>query len=135
MSKSKPSKRQAHQPHVQNSKGAHRDRTPLLTAVIVLIILHGALFTLLAWSDLNTNGVDERSLYMPLLFLTSAADIIAGAALWLWKGWGFQLYIAATLVMATSALMNTGSMLVLLASVLPAIIVAYIYLPKQHLFD
>lgn len=145
MSKSKARKRPAHQPHGQaNNKGTavtappvapSRTRTPLITAVIILIILHGALFTLLAWSDLNTNGLAVRSLYLPLLLITSVADIIAGVALWLWQRWGFQLYVAATLVMATSALMNTGSLLVLFASILPAIIVAYIFLPKQHLFD
>jgi hypothetical protein len=145
MSKSKPRKRPAHQPHGQayNKNTAvaaapaapTRQRTALITAVIVLIFLHGALFTLLAWSDLRTNGIEVRSLYLPLLFITSAADVIAAIALWYWKRWGFQLYVAATLVLATSALMNTGSILVLFASVLPAIIAAYIFLPKQHLFD
>lgn len=145
MSKSKTRKRPAHQPHGQsNNKGtavaappvtASRTRTPLITAVIVLIFLHGALFTLLAWSDLRTNSIEVRSLYMPLLFITSVADVIAAVALWYWKRWGFQLYVAATLVMATAGLMNTGYILVLFASLLPAIIAAYIFLPKQHLFD
>lgn len=143
MSKSKTRKRPAHQPHGQS--GNHqkptavaapaRERTSLITAVIVLIFLHGALFTLLAWSDMRTNGIEERTLYMPLLLITSVADVIAAVALWYWKRWGFQLYVAATLVMATAGLMNTGYILVLFASLLPAIIAAYIFLPKQHLFD
>ncbi|GIK55592.1 MAG: hypothetical protein HND44_24060 [Chloroflexi bacterium] len=145
MSKSKTRKRPAHQPHGQaNNKGtavaalpaaASRTRTPLITAVIILIFLHGAFFTLLAWGDLRTNSIEVRSLYMPLLFITSVADVIAAVALWYWKRWGFQLYVAATLVMATAGLMNTGYILVLFASLLPAIIAAYIFLPKQHLFD
>ncbi|HRQ42286.1 MAG TPA: hypothetical protein PLD25_30580 [Chloroflexota bacterium] len=143
MSKSKTRKRPAHQPHGQsgnNNKATAvvaptRQRTPLITAVIVLIFLHGALFTLLAWSDLRTNNIEVRSLYMPLLFITSVADVIAAAALWYWKRWGFQLYVASTLVMATAGLMNTGYILVLFASLMPAIIAAYIFLPKQHLFD
>lgn len=159
MSKNKPQKRRAHQPHGQaNSQTAgygasasansgsgsasaaathnpNRTRGALVTGAIVLIILHGALFALLAWSDLQGNGVEERSLYMPILMITSALDVIAGIALWFWKRWGFQLYVGATLVMATSALMNTGSLLVLFASILPTIIVAYIFLPKQKYFD
>jgi cytochrome bd-type quinol oxidase subunit 1 len=142
MSKSKAQKHRAHQPHGQTTTAkattaapANRHRSGLITAVIILVLLHGVLFTLLAWSDLRTNGVEERSLYMPLLLITSVADVIAAVALWYWKNWGFQLYVASTLVMATSALMNTGSILVLFASILPAIIVAYIYLPKQRLFD
>ncbi|MCP4359334.1 MAG: hypothetical protein GY796_15075 [Chloroflexi bacterium] len=139
MSKTKSKKRRT-QPSrkQQNSHAAaavQQERGGLLTAVIIVIILHGILFTGLAYYDLSNNGLVVRSLYLPLLFISSIADVIAGVALWNWKRWGFQLYVAAALIMATSALMNTGSIMVLFASVLPPIVVAYVYLPKQHLFD
>lgn len=142
MSKSKSNKHPKHQPRGRGNQAvaqapahAHRERGGLLTAAIIIIVLHGILLTLLAYYDLTSNGLVVKSLYLPVLFITSVADVIGGVAMWFWKKWGFQLYIGATLVAATSALMNTGSMLVVFASVLPLIIVAYIVLPKQKLFD
>lgn len=114
---------------------AQQSRGWLLTLAIVLVIINGLLTTLVAYSDLTTNGLEVKSLYLPILMITSAAGFIGGMAMWFWKYWGFQLYIAASLVAATAALMNTGSMLVLFAGVLPPIIVAYIVLPKRNLFD
>ena len=139
MSKSKAQKRQSHQPRTQAHKGARvsgrRERGTLLSVLVIIIIIHGAVVALLAWNDMQTNDLGTSSLYLPVLMLTSAADVIAGIAIWTWKKWGFQLYIGATLVMATAALMNTGSILVLFATILPTMVVAYLFLPKQKLFD
>ena len=131
--------RKTHQPH--NSKAAatvnksKRERSTLLTIAIILVIVNHVILAGLAYYDLTNNAVQAKSLYMPILLLTSVASIAAGVAMWFWKSWGFQLYIASALVAATSAFLNTGYILVLFASVLPPFIVAYIYLPLQKYFD
>ena len=142
MSKNKTHKPPKHQPRGRGNTTAttatshsHRERGGLLTAAILFIVVHGIFITLVAYIDLTDNDLDVRSLYLPILFLTSALDVVGGVAMWFWKKWGFYLYIGASLVAATSALMNTGSILVLFAAILPPIIVAYVVLPKQHLFD
>ena len=132
--------RKKHQPHARaaastSSHHVKRERTTLLTVAIILVILNHIVLAALAYYDLTNNAVQAKSLYMPILLLTSVASIVAGVAMWLWKSWGFQLYIASALVAATSAFLNTGYILVLFASVLPPIIVAYIYLPLQKYFD
>lgn len=144
MSKSKTHKRQKHQPRARNQQSAtqkethnhaHRERGWLLTLAIVLVILNNVVTTVFAYYDLTINAIEVKSLYLPVLFITSIAGVIGGIGMWLWKRWGFYLYIAAALVSATAALMNTGYLMVLFAAILPPIIVAYIYLPKQKFFD
>lgn len=143
--------RRRHQPHVtKNSSAAKnngtakssetvhqakRERGIWLTIAIILVIVHHIILAALAYYDLTTNGIEAESLYMPVLFLTSAASVIGGIAMWFWKHWGFQLYVASVLVAGTAALMNTGYLVVLGAVILPPIVVAYIYLPRQKFFD
>ena len=149
--------RKKHQPHVtknssaaknnstaknsstaKSSETAHhakRERGIWLTIAIILVIVHHVILAGLAYYDLTTNGIEAKSLYMPVLLLTSAASIIGGIAMWFWKRWGFLLYVASALVAATAALMNTGYLMVLAAGILPPVIVAYIYLPRQKYFD
>ena len=130
--------RKKHQPHAKNNTkvaAAERERGPALTIVIILVIINHIVLAGLAYYDLTTNAIEVKSLYMPILYLTSLASIIAGVAMWFWKSWGFQLYIASALVAATAAFLNTGYIMVLFASVLPPIIVAYIYVPRQKYFD
>ncbi len=130
--------RKKHNPHAKNNtkvSAVERERSIALTVVIILVIINHIVLAGLAYYDLTTNAVQVKSLYMPILYLTSVASVIAGVAMWLWKSWGFQLYIASTLVAATAAFLNTGYIMVLFASVLPPIIVAYIYLPLQKYFD
>ncbi len=131
------SRKTTHQPRAKaaSMNKSRRERSILLTIAIILVILNHVVLATLAYYDLTNNLLQVKSLYMPILLLTSVASIVAGMAMWLWKSWGFQLYIASALVAATSAFLNTGYILVLFASVLPPIIVAYIYLPLQKYFD
>jgi hypothetical protein len=117
------------------NKAPQRERTPLLTAIFILIMAHGALLAAAAYYDLTTSGIEVKSLYMPVLLLTSIADVIAGIAMWKWKWWGFQLYVASALVGATAAVMNTGALVVIMASLLPMAVAAYFIVPKQKLFE
>lgn len=112
-----------------------RERGIWLTVAIILVIVHHVILAALAYYDLTNNGIEAKSLYMPVLLLTSVASVIGGIAMWFWKRWGFQLYVASVLVAGTAALMNTGYLVVLGAVILPPIVVAYIYLPRQKFFD
>ncbi len=129
--------RKKHQPHAQKAASApvKRERGTLLTIAIILVIINHVVLAAVAYYDLSNNVLQAKSLYMPILYLTSLTSIVAGLAMWFWKGWGFQLYVASALVAATAAFLNTGYIMVLFASVLPPVIVAYIYVPRQKYFD
>lgn len=128
---------QKHSSHLQEEaaqKGS-RARGTLLTIAIVLVIVNHLFLAGAALYDLRLFGSTVHSLFIPILLVASVASVIGGIVMWLWKRWGYYLYIGAALVVATALLLNTGSILMLFAGVLPPIIVAYIVQPKLPYFD
>ena len=127
-------KHSSHQQEAAAQQGS-RERGTLLTIAIVLVIVNHLFLAGAALYDLRLFGNTVHSLFMPILLVASVASVIGGIAMWLWKKWGYYLYIGAALVVATALLLNTGSILMLFAGVLPPIIVAYIVQPKLPYFD
>ncbi len=128
---------QKHSSHYQEAaaKKAPKERGTLLTIAIILVIVNHLFLAGAALYDLRLYGNNVHSLFMPILLVASVASIIGGLAMWYWKKWGYYLYIGAALVVATALLLNTGSILMLFAGMLPPIIVAYIVQPKLKNFD
>lgn len=108
-------------------------RTPVMTAAIIFVIVHGLLWTAASWATVR-NFTGNTPLYLGLLLVSSIAGIVGGVALWYWKRWGFYLYAGSVVVTAVLTLLFTGSAWVMLGGLLPVVLVAYALYPKFRLF-
>lgn len=112
----------------------HR-RGALLTIAIIFVGLHGLLYTALTYGTIQAAGREQSPLYLTLLLLASLASVVAAVGLWLWKRWGWYLFLVAGLASAAIALLATGSIWMLFGSLLQTIIVAYIIFPHLKNFS
>lgn len=101
-----------------------------MTVALVLVILHGIFMAAVYWTTRQNVG-DSSPVALTLLLLTAAADVIAGFGMWNWKRWGLYLYAAATLVKTIVFLIYTGDLIMIFGGLLPALVVAYILLPRR----
>lgn len=109
-------------------------RPGLLILGILLVGFHGVLWTGLTWGIFQNVETIPRPLMLTLLFVASVASIVAAVAMWLWKRWGFQLFLAAGLATAVLVLMASASLLMMLGSFLQTIIAAYLIYPHLKHF-
>lgn len=116
-------------------RAAKPERGTLLSLALIFVMIHGLLLLLLIFID--------REMYATVLptwlilggVAIAIADIVAGIALWNWKGWGFFLYMVATLGALFLGLSLTGSLLFAFSRIIPFAIVGYIMRPKWHYFE
>ena len=133
----KHSHHQKHPPHAKHPP-KQKERGGWLTAAIVFVILHGLLMLGIIYGNnlLQETAVPLPSWFVPSVIAAAIADVIAGIALWKWKGWGFYLYLVSTIVIITLGIMATGyAMLWSFSRLLPFVIVGYIMRPKWKYFD
>jgi len=133
----KHSHHQKHPPHAKHPP-KQKERGGWLTAAIVFVILHGLLMLGIIYGNnlLQKTAVPLPSWFVPSVIAAAIADVIAGIALWKWKGWGFYLYLVSTIVIITLGIMATGyAMLWSFSRLLPFVIVGYIMRPKWQYFD
>lgn len=117
-----------------NPRAQHPQRTTLMTIALVLVILHGIFMAAVYWTTRQNVG-DSSPIALTILLLTAVADVVAGFGMWTWKRWGLYLYAIATVVKTIIILLYTGDIILVFGSLLPAIIVAYILLPKRAAFN
>lgn len=115
-------------------KAHHPQRTTLMTVALVLVILHGLFMTAVYWTTRQNLGGSSPTV-LTILLLCALGDIIAGFGMWTWKRWGLYLYAAVTVIKTVIVLLFTGDIILVFASLLPAIIVAHILLPKRDAFN
>lgn len=116
-------------------KTVPRKRTTLLAIAIVLVGLHGLIYTALSFAVIQSMGREQSPLYLSLLALASLVAIVAAVGLWLWKKWGWFLFLVAGVATAAIALLATGELMMGLGSLLQTIIVAYIVYPQLKHFE
>ena len=109
-------------------------RGVLLTIAIIFVVFHGAIYTGLTGSTIRDQSLDTSSIFLIILFLSSAADVVAGIAMWYWKRWGIYLYFIASVTAATIFLILTGSIWMFFGAYLPMVIVGYIVYPTLKYF-
>lgn len=141
MSQKKNAQHKKHQQH--HKQPAHAKHAPKkkvrggwLTGAIVLVILHGLMMLGVVYGNeyLLSNSVPTWFVYS--VIGVAIADIVAGVALWRWKGWGFYLYLVATIIIIGLGIMATGyGMLWSFSRLIPFVIVGYIMRPKWQYFD
>ncbi len=133
-------KRPPHAKHPSQAqhKPTQKERGGWLTAAIVFVILHGLLMLGIIYGNnlLQETDVPLPPWFIPSVIAVAIADIVAGIALWRWKGWGFYLYLVATIVIIALGIMATGyAMLWSFSRFIPFVIVGYIMRSKWKYFD
>jgi hypothetical protein len=123
--------------HGPAKKKVVKERGPVLSFLIILILLHAVFATFLAYSTLKEEYVRSTTWILPVLALVSVADIVAAVGLWYWKKWAIYLYAGTRVVATAIHLMLTGSLLVVFYDLLPVSILGYVInlQSKRDLFD
>lgn len=119
---------------VSQAKPAKR-RNTLLTVALVLVILQGIFLAVVYWTVLPDAQRAIGNIALWIMFLASAADVVAGIAMWFWKKWGIYLYGIAAVAGAAVALLASGDLFLIFGALLPAIIVLYIVLMQRNNFE
>jgi hypothetical protein len=118
-------------------KPVKKERGPLLSFLLVLVLLHGIFATFLAFSTLKEAYSNSRPLILLVLTLLSLADILAAVGMWNWKKWAITLYAVTAVVAAAIHIMLTGSTIVVFYDLLPVAILGYVLnlQSKRNLFE
>ena len=119
----------------QANKPVSKRRSTLLTAALIIVILHGIVMAVVYWTVLPDAQRTLGNIALWGMFGAAAASVIAGVAMWYWKRWGIYVYGAAAVVEAIVALLASGSIFLLFGALLPAIIVLYIVMREQGKFE
>jgi len=109
-------------------------RAALLILGIILVGLHGVVWTALSLSIYRNSIKIAMPIALTLLLLSSLAAIVAAVAMWMWKKWGFWLFLGAAVVTSALALIASGSLWMFLGSFLQGIIAAYLIYPHLKHF-
>lgn len=112
-----------------------KNRPGLLILGIVLVGLHGVIWTALTLGIFRNTVYIDRPIALGLLLLASVAAIVAAIGMWMWKRWGWTLFLVAGIVTAVTALAASGSFLMFFGSFLQMIIAAYMIYPHLKHFS
>lgn len=122
---SKPKKRQTRsaysgsRPKAGASRPAPKVRGGWLTAMLVIIAVHGILTSvLLIMLRKQPSGPAQPWLWAAAASVT-IADIVAAIVLWKWKRWGLYLYTVATFVGIAAGMIVFPSILTAFHGILP----------------
>jgi hypothetical protein len=84
------------------------ERGTVLTILLVIMALHGIFATVLYYSLRVNETYITRPWLLTLMVIHSLANVIAAAGIWQWKKWGWQLYIASTVLSLVVGLLTVG---------------------------
>jgi len=124
------SKKSHHQP-------VHKERGILITAAVVVVIIHGLLMLGIIYGQQYLRQADGPPTWFVLSTIGAAiADVVAGIALWRWKKWGLTLYFVATLIVIGLGILATGyGMMWAFSRIIPFAIVGYIIRSRWQYFE
>ena len=83
------------------------ERGTVLTVLLVIMALHGIVATVL-YNSLGKEDYITRPWLVTLMVIHSLANVIAAVGIWQWKKWGWQLYIASTVLSLVVGLLTVG---------------------------
>jgi cation transport ATPase len=118
--KSSSSKSQAQQP---------KKRSIAYIIAVVYVILHGLLWTAVAFSTYRAN-VDKYPVLFGLLIVSTLLSLAAGFGMWFWKKWAGYLYLVTGMAMGLLVTVLSGDLWLALGSFMPVIVVMYVVYPK-----
>ncbi len=112
-----------------------KHRNTWLTVALVIVFLHGLLMAAIFWTVRPDVEKTWGNIAVWIMILSAVGDIVAAAAMWLWKRWGIYLYGLAAIGSAIVAVMASGDLFLLFGALLPAIIVLYIVMMQRDKFE
>ncbi len=112
-----------------------KHRNTWLTVALIIVFLHGLLMAAIFWTVRPDVEKTWGNIAVWIMILSAVGDIVAAAAMWLWKRWGIYLYGLAAIGSAIVAVMASGDLFLLFGALLPAIIVLYIVMMQRDLFE
>lgn len=112
-----------------------KHRNTWLTVALVIVFLHGLLMAAIFWTVRPDVEKTWGNIAVWIMILSAVGDIVAAAAMWLWKRWGIYLYGLAAIGSAVVAVMASGDLFLLFGALLPAIIVLYIVAMQRDKFE
>ncbi len=112
-----------------------KHRNTWLTVALVIVFLHGLLMAAIFWTVRPDVEKTWGNIAVWIMILSAVGDIVAAAAMWLWKRWGIYLYGLAAIGSAIVAVMASGDLFLLFGALLPAIIVLYIVAMQRDKFE
>ena len=119
-----------------SGKNSHpKERGCWLTGYLIFIMVHGILASVLVWYLAQSPQVTKFPWTLPVLFLLSVADIVAGIAIWNWKKWGLWLYAISVAVGIAVGLVLTATQLIVFHEIIFLAILGYVVKDKMQFFD
>ena len=112
-----------------------KHRNTWLTVALIIVFLHGILMAAIFWTVRPDVEKTWGNIAVWIMILSAVGDIVAAAAMWLWKRWGIYLYGLAAIGSAIVAVMASGDLFLLFGALLPAIIVLYIVAMQRDKFE
>ena len=84
------------------------ERGTILTVLLVIMVIHGIFATILYYNLRVDETYITRPWLLTLMVVHSLANAIAALGIWKWKMWGWQLYIASTVLSLVVGLLTVG---------------------------
>lgn len=110
------------------------ERGTILTVLLVIMVIHGIFATILYYNLRVDETYITRPWLLTLMVVHSLANVIAALGIWKWKMWGWQLYIASTVLSLVVGLLTVG-MWSVFYMVLPLAIVGWALRTKWKNFS
>jgi len=119
----------------RGSQPVPKDRGWMLSVWLVLMAIHGVVFSYLIYYLRQDQGWNSPAWMMATLFILSLAKVVAAVGMWFWKKWGLTLYIIAVVVGMAVGLMLTGTQLIVFHDVILLVITGFLIKDKRNYFD
>ncbi len=122
MSKSSSTPSYAHH-HEHHHK---RERGFWLSLLLVIVFIRNIVGAIVIWGIRESQDEITAPLLITLLVVLALADVVSAVAMWLWKQWGFYLFLISSAAAGTVGLFMTGFLMMFIGAILPAAILGYI---------
>jgi hypothetical protein len=97
-----------------------------LTAVLILIIIHGVFTSALLLALRKQPGEPAAPWLWAAAILIGLADIIAAVLMWFWKRWGLYLYVVSTLAGISLGVLMLSSQIAAFHGLVPLLILVVV---------
>jgi hypothetical protein len=120
-------------PAQKGKKPVRKERGWLLSAALILIILHGLLGAVLYYTQSKQDFV-PRPVILVLMSIHFLANIAAAFGIWNWKKWGIYVFVGSELLAVVLGLITVG-IWSLFYMFLPLVILGWLLRTKWDYFE
>jgi hypothetical protein len=111
-----------------------KERGGLLTALLIIMALHGIVAAYLYYDLRVENAALERPWIATLMVIHSLMNLVAAVGIWYWKRWALYLYAASTILALAVGLISVGFWSVFYV-ILPLAILGWVLRSKWGYFE